>query len=70
MRAFFIECYFFRFKHKKIRLWCFLHSTGDETLKKSFASGFLFDENCRIRGPPSFNLKKFKLKGDKNGFFT
>ena len=53
MRAFFIECYFFRFKHKKIRLWCFLHSTGDETLKKSFASGFLFDENCRIRGPPS-----------------
>lgn len=36
MRAFFIECYSYRFKYFDDYIWCFLHLTGDETLKIGF----------------------------------
>lgn len=68
MRAFFIECYFYQFKYFDDDVWCFLHLTGDETLKKSLPPAFF--ENYRIRDPLSFKIKKLKLKGDKNGFFS
>ena len=36
-----------------------LRRTGVRTRIQSFDSSFLFVEICRIRGPPSFDLKKF-----------
>jgi len=36
-----------------------LRKTGVRTQTLSFDSSFLFVEICRIRGPPSFDLKKF-----------
>ena len=42
MRAFFIEFYFYRFKHFYDDVWCFLHSTGDETLKIGLPPVFYF----------------------------
>ena len=71
MRLICTKLYYYRFKYdifsKGLHPLKYIDEfkPGDETLKKSFASGFLFVENCRIRGPPSFNLKKFKSKGER-----
>ena len=35
-----------------------LNKTGDDAQIPSVVSSFLFVEICRIRGPPSFNLKE------------
>jgi len=71
MRVFFLNNFFYKQKFCDDSQCCyFLHLNGVETHKKGFDSIFLFEEFCRIRGPPSFNLKKFKLKGDRNEVFT
>ena len=74
MRLFCAKLYYYRFKYDIFSKGIYLlkdideFKTGDETQKNEFRLQFFclskYVEFCRIRGPPSFNLKKFKLKGE------